>query len=157
MLKIEKELEQKLNEYWKAYEECGQEFYTFEVKECKDDVIVNCFNDDKTDAWTIKTKYSSDMAAMIKNCINEFYETMINPYSRIVTSWKGFVNRKVKSLSLAMGKNDSDKINKINEDMIEQYKRMTIAKFQVDENKVFINMFYIIKEEYEPIETKGAM
>lgn len=150
MSKIEKELEQKLNDYWKDSEECGQEFYTFKVKECADeDVMIKCFNDDETEAWTIEAEYNSDMAALIKNCIYEFYELMVNPYTRVVKSWKGFVNRKV--LSLAMGKNDTDKVNKINVDMIEQYKRMTIAKFQASENKVFINMFYIIKSFYEPV------
>lgn len=153
MVKIEKELEQRLNDYWKdSQDECGQEFYTFKVKKCKDgDVMIKCFNDDKTEAWTIEAEYNPDMAAMIKNCIYEFYELMVNPYTRVVKAWKGFVNRKVKSLSLAMGKNDLDKINKINVDMIEQYKKMTIAKFQASENKVFIRMFYIIKEEFEPI------
>lgn len=146
-----KELEKRLNDYWKVFEECGQEFYTFKVKECKDgDLMVKCFNDDGSLEWIIEAEYNSDMAALIKNIIYEFYETMMNPHSRVVKNFKGYSARKIKSLRNWMLKENEEKVKQVNLDMIEQYKKYSDAKFIVSENKKFVNMFYFIKEEFEP-------
>ncbi|WP_297422136.1 hypothetical protein [Clostridium sp.] len=152
-----KELEQRLNDYWKESEELGNEFYRFKVEKLCDEnyIAIICLNDNDTLAWMLTIQVANDMAAMITNCISALYDEFINPNNRIVRAWKGYINRKVKSLNLAMSKNNTEKVNKINQDMVEQYKKMNDAKFKVSEFKIFINMFYYIKSEYEPM--KEAM
>lgn len=150
MLKIKKELEIKLNDYWKESEALGNEYYRFEVKECKDeDVMIKCFDDIGNTEWILEIEYTEEMTALIKNCISEFYDIYINPRTKIVRSWKGYINRKVKSLNLAIKKHDTEKVAKINQDMVERYRAMTDAKFEISEYKTFISMFYNIKAEYE--------
>jgi|GEM_PF-4993418 len=147
-----KEFEQRLNDYWKASEEIGEEYYKFEVKECRDgDVMIKCLNDDESEEWILEVEYSNDMAALIKNCIHEFYETYYNSKGKIVKGWNGFINRKVKSLCKALDEVDTEKISKLNIEMTERYKIMMDCKFEISELKRFVSMFYIIKEEYEPV------
>lgn len=148
MVKLEKELEQKLNDYWKDSQD---EFYSFKVTKEDDIVTVLCLDDLENMCWEIQVVYdpNMDMAALITRCIKTIYDIWINPLNRIVKGWKGYINRKVKSLNLAMQKNNIEKVAKINQDMVEQYKNMNDAKFMVSEYKVFISMFYNIKSEYE--------
>ena len=150
MLKIEKELEKRLNDYWR---DSTDEFYSFKVTKADDTINILCLDDLGNMCWEIQVLYDTnmDMAALITRCINTIYDVWINPLNKIVKDWKGYINRKVKSLGLAMSKNDTDKIQKLNKYMTEQYKRMMDAKFMVSEYKIFVTMFYIIKEEYEPV------
>lgn len=147
MVKIAKELEQRLNDYWKDSED---EYYVFEVTKVDNVIDVKCMDDLSNIYWEIQAEYSDDMAAMITNCISSLYDDFINPNNRIVKGWKGYINRKVKSLNLAINKNDCEKVNKINMDMVEQYKKMCDAKFIVSEYKIFVHQLYITKSFYVP-------
>lgn len=147
MVKIEKELEQRLNDYWKDSQD---EFYSFKVTKADNSINIKCMDDLSNVDWEIEAEYSDDMAAMITNCISALYDDFINPKNRIVQGWKGYINRKVKSLSGALAKNNTEKVNKINADMVEQYKKMNDAKFMVSQYKIFVHQFYIIKSFYEP-------
>lgn len=147
-MRIEKELEQRLNDYWKDSED---EIYSFKVNKADDIINIKCMDDLSNVNWEIEAEYSDDMAAMITNCISALYDDFINPKNRIVSGWKGYINRKVKSLNLAITKNNTEKVAKINQDMIEQYKKMNDAKFIVSEYRIFVHQFYIIKSFYEPV------
>lgn len=143
-----KELEMMMNRYYGF--DFIQETYRFTVKQQEEEILVVCMDGDtKEVVWDLCVPVSDNMDELSKNLISNFYEDYINHYNRIVRSWSGFSARKVKSISTWLGTNNMDKVNKIQEELIEQYKRFAEAKSVVAHNKQFIKMFYHIKDRFE--------
>ncbi|WP_160678727.1 hypothetical protein [Clostridium sp. C8-1-8] len=143
-----KELEERMNRYYGF--DFLQEEYSFKVKDQGEEVSVICYDGDTKElVWDLNIPIVDDMDQLLKNMISQFYEDYINHYNRIIRSWSGYSARKVKSINTWLIRNNMDRVNKIQLELVEQYKRFAEAKDVVAHNKQFIKMFYHIKDKYE--------
>jgi hypothetical protein len=143
-----KELQEQMNRYYGFG--LIQETYEFEVKDQGEEVLVLCKDGDTHElVWDLSVPMADNVDILMKNLITQFYEDYINHYNRVVRSWSGYSARKVKSINTWLVRNNMDKVNKIQSELVEQYKRYDEARSVVAHNKQFIKMFYHIKDRFE--------
>jgi hypothetical protein len=142
-----KELETRMNRYYGF--DFLQETYTFEVKNQGGEILVICKDGDtKEIVLDLCVPMVDNMDELLKNLISAFYEDYINHYNHVIRSWSGYSARKVKSINTWLIRENIDKVNKIQSELVEQYKRYDEAKRVVVHNKQFIKMFYHIKDRF---------
>lgn len=96
--------------------------------------------------FDLEVDYVEDVYKLITAFINRIYEDYLNYLERIVNGWNAFIKRKTKSLRLWSGRNDTNKVIEINNEMIDRYTQMEEAKKQSDFYKQFVYMFYSIRK-----------
>lgn len=147
-----KELEKILNEDW--YME--QEGYIFkiindtakdEAEETIDVISMQVFTDDELLYTYSTTQVFDALEENIKSLIGAIYAEDINYRKRYVSNYKGaFLTRKIKSLSNAISKGNTDKVNAINAEIVEKYKQAEKCKNELVEFKGFVSLLYRTKD-----------
>lgn len=143
-----KELEQFLN----ITSDLVQEGFSFKVEKDADEIELKVIYEDDADESKIincySTTYYDDLETNIVNLINNIYETDINHRKHFITKFKGsYITQKMKSLSNAIGKNDTEKVSKINNDMITKFEEVQLYKFEIGYFKRFVSLLYQAKDE----------
>ena len=106
------EIENVLN----RHEEYEEEFWIYKLALKKNNIIINIFDDE----WIQETltleviEEKIEIKNICKSIINYLYENEINSRQNYINKSKSFNNRKIKSMSLWMGKGKLDKVSKIN-------------------------------------------
>ncbi|MBN3362118.1 hypothetical protein CF064_08050 [Clostridium botulinum] len=104
-------------------------------------VILGDVEDDKYENYTIKLE-DYDVKTILKSMINYIYENEINYRNNYIRKTKSFNNRKIKSLVLWTERNKQDRVQKINEEMVERYKTTKMMENRVVEYKDYIRDLY---------------
>ncbi|WP_434283535.1 hypothetical protein [Clostridium botulinum] len=104
-------------------------------------VILGDVEDDKYENYTIELEYY-DVKSILKATINYIYENEINYRNNYIRKTKSFNNRKIKSLVLWTERNKQDRVQKINEEMVERYKTTKMMENRVVEYKDYIRDLY---------------
>ncbi|NFC89030.1 hypothetical protein EXN13_15575 [Clostridium botulinum] len=104
-------------------------------------VILGDVEDDKYENYTIEVE-DYDVKTILKSMINYIYENEINYRNNYIRKTKSFNNRKIKSLVLWTERNKQDRVQKINEEMVERYKTTKMMENRVVEYKDYIRDLY---------------
>ncbi|WP_200907907.1 hypothetical protein [Clostridium sporogenes] len=83
-----------------------------------------------------------DVKTILKSMINYIYENEINYRNNYIRKTKSFNSRKIKSLVLWIERNKQDRVQKINEEMVERYKTTKMMENRVLEYKDYIRDLY---------------
>ncbi|WP_294406057.1 hypothetical protein [uncultured Clostridium sp.] len=97
--------------------------------------------------FDLEVDYVEDMYKLITAFINRIYEDYLNYLERIVNGWNAFIKRKTKSLRLWSGRNHTNKVIEINNEIIARYTQMEETKKQRDFYKNFVYIFYTFRDE----------
>ena len=81
--------------------------------------------------------------------IKELYREEINWRTKEIHRTKSFLYRKAKQLATWVARNNTNKIENINKEIVERYKETEKLKQEVAYYKQFISVFYGIKTELE--------
>lgn len=144
-----------LDEYFRHYEGYSFEFY---IEETDRDFVLQVVDrteeedkdDGKYEVYEFVTENKSDdIQDIIKQLVSSIYEEEVNPRQKIVRGFKSFSKRKIKSLSVHMGKCNTDKIQEINKEMVNQYKLVERLQHEVNYFKMFVNALYSIKDKFQ--------
>lgn len=144
-----------LNENEKSFYD---NWYTFKLKETtrmEDDLEIPCYSlkindtDFNIPFLTLYTKGRyNDLEDNIQSFIGAVYSQEINFRKSYVNNFRGaYLTRKMKSLSRAIEKNDTDKISKINNEMIEKFDLVEKCKSQIQDFKFLVARLYDAKNE----------
>lgn len=142
------ELQKKFEEY---FSECEDEIYLFKFTSNKESITLMCNMDEEDDyeeVFRLEMPNVGNFEQLFKELISAMYEKYINEANSFVKNWKNYSARKVRSLLLWTNRNNTEKIAEINKDLIERYIAIENAKCTVRHFKIFISMFYNIKNEY---------
>lgn len=104
-------------------------------------IILGDVEDDKYENYTIELE-DYDVKTILKSMINYIYENEINYRNNYIRKTKSFNSRKIKSLTLWLERNKQDKVNKINEELVERYKTTKMMENRVLEYKDYIRDLY---------------
>ncbi|WP_434305918.1 hypothetical protein [Clostridium botulinum] len=104
-------------------------------------VILGDVEDDKYENYTIELE-DYDVKTILKSMINYIYENEINYRNNYIRKTKSFNNRKIKSVVLWTERNKQDRVQKINEEMVERYKTTKMMENRVVEYKDYIRDLY---------------
>ncbi|NFL55723.1 hypothetical protein FDB79_08990 [Clostridium botulinum] len=104
-------------------------------------VILGDVEDDKYENYTIELE-DYDVKSILKSMINYIYENEINYRNNYIRKTKSFNSRKIKSLVLWTERNKQDRVQKINEEMVERYKTTKMMENRVVECKDYIRDLY---------------
>lgn len=133
-----------------------QEGYTFkilnnkvknEANEVIDVITMQVFADKELLYTYSTTQVFGTLEENIKSLIGSIYAEDINFRKRIISNYKGaFLSRKIKSLSKAITKENADKVNEINMEIVEKYKQAEKCKNELVEFKSFVSLLYRTKD-----------
>ncbi|APU60755.1 hypothetical protein [Clostridium botulinum] len=104
-------------------------------------IILSDEESDKYENYTIELE-DYDVKSILKATINYIYENEINYRNNYIRKTKSFNNRKIKSLVLWTERNKQDRVQKINEEMVERYKTTKMMENRVVEYKDYIRDLY---------------
>lgn len=90
---------------------------------------------------------------IIKNLIDDLYR-QYDKDKKVIKGYRGRIDRKINQLSKAMIENDSDKIYKINTDLVIIYKNKNKAKSRYNECREMVHVLYQVLDE---ISNKGRI
>lgn len=144
-------LETMLNEDWYM----DQEDYNFKIIEdtAKDeadepiDVITMQIFGDAELLYTYSTLQVFDtLEENIMSLIGAIYAIDINERKKFIKNYKGaFLSRKVRSLSIAMDKGKTDKVQALNREVVENYQLAQRYKQELLEYKPFVCLLYRVR------------
>ncbi|WP_027635910.1 hypothetical protein [Clostridium butyricum] len=144
--KMIKELEKLLNDV-----EFFEEEYYFDISGIDDcgNIILSILDAETNELiLDLQVQYIEDMDTLMTLFIRQLYCDYINPLRKETKGWITFTKRKIESLSKWSMRNREDKMLKINEELIERYKKLERAKYQIDFYKDFVNIFYRVRETF---------
>lgn len=142
------EIENVLN----RHEEYEEEFWIYKLALKKNNIIINIFDDE----WIQETltleviEEKIEIKNICKSIINYLYENEINSRQNYINKSKSFNNRKIKSMSLWMGKGKLDKVSKINMDLVERYNTNIEIINTLATYKSYLSDFYSVLNELYP-------
>lgn len=149
-----KELEKLLSADWTIKQE-GYKIKIFndkakdedEAEETIDVITMQIFADDELLYTYSTTKVFDTLEENIKSLIGAIYTDDINYRKHYISNYKGaFLTRKIKSLSIAIAKENTDKVNAINAEIVEKYKQAEKCKNQLVEFKNLVSLLYRVKD-----------
>lgn len=149
-----KELEKLLSADWTMKQE-GYKIKIFndkakdedEADETIDVITMQIFADDELLYTYSTTKVFDTLEENIKSLIGAIYADDINYRKHYISNYKGaFLTRKIKSLSIAIAKENTDKVNAINAEIVEKYKQAEKCKNQLVEFKNLVSLLYRAKD-----------
>lgn len=118
-----------------------------EANEVIDVITMQVFSDDELLYTYSTTEVFGTLEENIKSLIGAIYAEDINYRKRTISNYKGaFLSRKIKSLSNAMAKGNTDKVNEINMEIVEKYKQAEKCKNELTEFKSFVSLLYRTKD-----------
>ncbi|AUN11585.1 hypothetical protein [Clostridium botulinum] len=104
-------------------------------------IVLGDEESDKYENYAIELE-DYDVKSILKATINYIYENEINYRNNYIKKTKSFNNRKIKSLVLWTERNKQDRVQKINEEMVERYKTTKMMENRVVEYKDYIRDLY---------------
>lgn len=139
-----KEIQEELNQH----EEWEQEYWTYKLSYQKSNVIIKIYDDDECnkdyleDTFVIERLESFDMKSILKSIINYIYENHINFRNNYIHKTTSFNNRKIKSLALWSSRNKIDRVDKINEELVQRYNTTQKMKAELEIYKDYVRDLY---------------
>lgn len=95
----------------------------------------------------LEVRYTEDLYTLMTSFIRQLYCDYINPFYNDTKGWTTFSKRKVESLSKWSRRNRVDKILKINEELIDRYKKLERAKGKIGFYRYFVHIFCTVREQ----------
>ena len=89
-----------------------------------------------------------DENELLYGFIKDIYDKEINYRNKFIKETYNFLYRKAKSLALWLKRNNTQKINKINEEIAFRYQENEKMKLKINEYKNLVNILYSIKNQY---------
>lgn len=149
------ELETMLNEDWFI----EQEGYTFRVLSNKakneggepiDVITMEIFGDGEFLHTYSTLQIFDSMEENIMSLIGAIYAKDMNDRKKFIKNYKGaFLARKVRSLSVAMEKGNTEKVQAINTEIVAKYHQAQQYQQELLEYKPFICLLYRVKDSIE--------
>ncbi|NGT96515.1 hypothetical protein G6Y98_12025 [Clostridium perfringens] len=90
-----------------------------------------------------------DLSQLMYLFIKNLYYTEVNWRTKEIHRTKSFLYRKAKQLATWSARNNTDKVEKINKEIVERYKETENLKQEVAYYKQFVSVFYDIKTDIE--------
>ncbi|MBP1889789.1 Mg2+ and Co2+ transporter CorA [Clostridium moniliforme] len=84
--------------------------------------------------------------------IKDIYDKEINYRNKFIKETYNFLYRKARSLNLWLKRNNTKKVNEINEEIAFRYEENEKMKSKINEYKNLINILYSIKNQYDNTE-----
>ncbi len=137
-------IENKLNsrEQWEIENGCVEYKLSLDNRDnirfvvgCDDDIFENS-------TIEIEPTILGDEESIIKSIINFLYENEINYRNNYIRKTKSFNNRKIKSMTLWLSRGNTDRVQKINEELAERYKTTKKIENEIEEYKDYIRDLY---------------
>ena len=144
------DIEKRLNERFAD----ENERFNFSVTEADDVIKLKCFDNEKEETFTVQAGNSENIDEILIGLIANLYDIYINPYNKIVKSWKRFATTKVKSMAKWMQKNDENKVTVINVELVNKCRLVEQSKDKVNYYKQFVSALYDIRRENGWIDEK---
>lgn len=154
-------VEQLLEEYFTYYDEEEIKEFNVQITEFKkfdtkneEEGIIDCIGltfidtDNNNNTYFFRTKTNNlTLEEVITQLINCMYEEEINYRNRVIRNWKSFSARKVKSLGIWLEKGNAEKVDTIQQELVERLQLVEKYKNQVDFYKRFVKSLYSCKRE----------
>lgn len=148
-------IENLMNDDYVYYEDTGLRF-KLSIDTVKDEfeedveiIILDIIDENDEILHTYSSQKIFDtMEENIKSLIGFVYVEDINYRKRFINNFKGaFMTRKMKSLSIAISKGNTDKVNKINIELVERYKISEKYKNDINYYKMFVRTLYYVLDK----------
>ncbi|NCC02284.1 MAG: hypothetical protein EOM34_16835 [Clostridia bacterium] len=146
------ELENMLNEDWLM----ENEGYTFRILkdiakeeggEAVDVITLKIFGDDKLLHTYSTLQIFDTLEENIMSLIGAIYAKDINDRKKFIKNYKGaFLARKVRSISIAMEKGNTEKVQVINAEIVENYHQAQQYQQELLEYKPFVCLMYRVRD-----------
>ncbi|MBZ9635522.1 hypothetical protein [Clostridium sp. FP1] len=135
-----------------THAEWEEEYWTYKLELNNNEIIINIFDDEYLqEAFAIGViEGKTDVLNICKSIINNIYENEINSRQNYINKNKSFNNRKIKSMALWLSRENIDRVNKINMELVERYNTTIKVTNELSTYKSYVRDLYNVLNVLSP-------